>query len=378
MRSEYGSLVPVDIWPGVPATLVIKYATAIRILNDPSHFPADPRQWQRTVPADIPIMPMLEYRPNALRTSGREHARYRQALTDALAGVDLNLVRTSIERSAASVINGFATVGRADILSQYALPMVFSVFCEILGCPPEIGQRVAAAQAAMFDGVDTETVNAAMGAALFDLTRLKRAHPGEDITTRLVQHSTALTDEEMIHQLVLLFAGGIEPSFNLIANTLLLLLTDARFLSSADAPPLSTGTAIDERLATDPPMANFCITYPPRPMTIDGQWLPPHQPVIISMTACNTDPALTQGLGISVDNGWNLAFSSGDHACPAPARPYVRVLAQEIIDQLLDHLPDLELEVPQHDLVWRPGGFHRALTELPVTFAPTRYLFPTP
>ncbi|GAB4583867.1 cytochrome P450 family protein [Nocardia sp. IFM 10818] len=378
MRSEYRSLVPVEMWPGVPATLVINYATAVRILNDPSHFPADPRQWQKTVPADIPIMPMLEYRPNALRTSGHEHARYRQVVSDALLGVDLYTVRSTIERCAAPIINEFAPKGHADILSQYALPMVFTVFCETLGCPPDIGERVAAAQAAMFDGVDTATVNAQMGAALLDLTALKRAHPGEDVTTRLVQHSAALTDEEMIHQLVLLFAGGIEPSVNLIANTLLLLLTDSRFLSATDELPLSTGTAIDERLATDPPMANFCITYPPRPVVVDGEWLPPHEPVIISMTACNTDPALTSGVGISVDNGWNLAFSSGEHACPAHVRPYVRVLAQEVIDQLFDYLPDLTLAVPQQDLVWRPGGFHRALTALPVTFPPPRHRFPTP
>ena len=195
MRSEYGALVPVEMWPGVPATLVINYATAVRILNDPIHFPADPRTWQKTVPADIPIMPMVEYRPNAIRTSGHEHARYRRTLSDALAGIDLYEVRDIVERSAVDIINGFATQGYADVLRQYALPMVFSAFCEILGCPPEIGQRVAAASAAMFDGVDTATVNAQMGEALLDLTALKRAHPGGDVTTRLVQDPAALSDE---------------------------------------------------------------------------------------------------------------------------------------------------------------------------------------
>lgn len=376
MRSEYGALVPVEMWPGVPATLVINYSTAVRILNDPYHFPADPRQWQKTVPSDIPIMPMVEYRPNAIRTSGHEHARYRQALSDALAGIDLHAVRAIVEHSAVPIINGFATEGNADILSQYALPMVFSVFCEILGCPADIGQRVAAASAAMFDGVDTATVNLQMGEALLDLTALKRAYPGDDVTTRLVQHHAMLSDEEMVHQLVLLFAAGVEPPLNLIANTLLLMMTDGRFISAADAPPLSTSIAIDERLATDPPMANYCITYPPQPVLIDGEWLPSHEPVIISMAACNTDPALTGGA--SIDNGWNLAFSSGDHACPAAARPYGRLLAQEVIDQLFDYLPEVTLAVPQQDLVWRPGPFHRALTELPVVFPAVRHPFPTP
>src|SRR5690606_25343051 len=43
---NYGPLVPVEMWPGVPATLVIKYSTAVRILGDSAHFPADPSVWQ--------------------------------------------------------------------------------------------------------------------------------------------------------------------------------------------------------------------------------------------------------------------------------------------------------------------------------------------
>lgn len=370
MRSEYGSLVPVDIWPGVPATLVINYTTAVRILGDCDHFPADPSTWQKTVPSGCPIMPMVEARPNAIRTSGTVHARYRTALNDALAGIDVSAVRSMVDRSAIPLVNTFCTDGKADVLSQYALPLVFSVFCQTLGCPPEIGERVAAASAAMFDGVDTATVNASMGEALLDLTALKRARPGDDVTTRLVQHPAALSDEEMVHQLVLLFAAGVEPPLNLIANTLLLMMTDDRFTSTVQEAPLTTRTAIEERLATDPPMANYCITYPRQPTLVDGVWLPAHQPVVISMAACNTDPQLNTGA--FVNNGWNLAFSSGEHACPDHARPYGILLAQDVIDQLLDLLPDITLAVAAEDLVWRPGPFHRALTELPVVFPPAR------
>ncbi|AHH22142.1 putative cytochrome P450 [Nocardia nova SH22a] len=369
MRREYGPLVPVDLWPGVPATLVIKYSTAVRILNDSSHFPADPSIWQKTAPADISIMPMIEARPNAIRTSGPEHARYRRALSDALAGINLNSLRTVVENTAIPLINEFCEVGEADLLSQYALPLVFSVFCQTIGCPPDIGARVANASAAMFDSVDTATVNKRMNDALLDLTALKREQPADDVTTRLIQHPEHLTDEEMVHQLVLLFAAGVEPPVNLIANTLRLMLTDSRFTSDSDRLSLSTKNAIEERLATDPPMANYCITYPRQPIQIEGVWLPAHEPVIISMTACNTDPE--NNTGEFLDNGWNLAFSSGDHACPRQARPFGLLLPQEAIDVLLDTLPDVRLKVPEQELVWRPGPFHRALSALPVVFPET-------
>ncbi|MET8654647.1 cytochrome P450 [Nocardia aurea] len=368
MRGAYGPLVPVEMWPGVPATLVINYRTAVRILNDSDRFPADPSTWQKTVPADIPIMPMVEYRPNAIRTSGEKHTRYRKAISDALTGIDLNSLRAMVERSAIPIVNTFCRDGSADILNQYALPLVFSVFCQVLGCPPEIGARVAEASAAMFDGVDTETVNAIMGSALTDLTLLKREHPGDDVATRLIQDPAGLTDEEMVHQLVLLFAAGVEPPVNLIANTLLLMLTDSRF-GDGNSLHVSTKTAIDERLATDPPMANYCITYPRQPILIEDTWLPADQPVIISMAACNTDPEMNTGEFL--DNGWNLAFSTGDHACPVQARPYGLLLAQDVIDQLLDTLPEIRLAVPKDQLIWRPGPFHRALTTLPVVFPPS-------
>lgn len=370
MRSEFGALVPVEMWPGVPATLVIRYSTAVRILNDSGHFPADPSIWQKSAPAGIPIMPMIEYRPNAIRTSGEEHARYRKALHDALSGIDLNSLRAMVESSAIPIVNSFCQNGTADILNQYIVPLVFSVFCKVLGCPPDIGERVAQASAAMFDGVDTDTVNAIMGEALLDLTMLKRDHPADDVTTRLAQHPAALSDEEMVHQLVLLFAAGVEPPANLIANTLLLMMTDSRFTGDNNRLPLSTKNAIDERLATDPPMANYCITYPRQPILVEDVWLPAHQPVIISMAACNTDPEMNNGEFL--ENGWNLAFSSGDHACPVHARPYGMLLAQDAIDQLLDLLPEITLSVAEHDLVWRPGPFHRALMSLPVDFPTTR------
>ncbi|MEU7631826.1 cytochrome P450 [Nocardia sp. NPDC049220] len=373
MRRDYGSLVPVDIWPGVPATLVIEYRTAVRILNDPDHFPADPSVWQRTAPPDIPIMPMVEARDNAIRTAGAAHARYRGALVDAIAGIDLNSVQSIVEASAIPFINMFCTAGKADVLKQYIYPVVFTVFCAALGCPPDIGERVAAASAAMFDGVDTASVNATMRQALLDLTALKRAHPADDVISRLVQHSAELNDEEMVDQSVLLFAAGVEGPLNLIANTVLLILTDDRYTNHGSGDHLSTMTALEARLATDPPMANYCITYPRQPILVDDVWLPANQPVVISMAACNTDPAMNTGEFLG--NGWHLAFSTGAHACPAHARPYGLLLAQAVIDNLLDTLPEMKLAVAEKDLVWRPGPFHRSLTALPVVFPPSSPLY---
>jgi cytochrome P450 len=196
------------------------------------------------------------------------------------------------------------------------------------------------------------------------LTLLKRAEPGDDVTTRMLQHPAGLSDTEMVHQLGTLYGAGIEPQQNLIVNTLLLILTDERFGGSVLGGSLSTRDALDEVLFTDPPMANFCISFPRQPILIDGVWLPAHQPVVISMAACNNDPEISADQ--YAGNRSHLAWGAGPHVCPASSMAYL--IAQDAIDELLDALPEIGLAVSPSELTWRPGPFHRALTALPVVF----------
>ncbi|SUD49563.1 Cytochrome P450 107B1 [Nocardia otitidiscaviarum] len=370
MRERYGALAPVELAPGVAATLVIGYHTAVRILNDPDHFPADPRRWQQSVPGDCPVLPMMGWRPNPIRSAGDEHRRYRSAATAALDRIDLHALRGVVEKIAVEQINGFCAHGSADVVRQYAFPVVFGTLNAVLGCSPEISERAATGLAAMFAAdADATEGNQILGAALLDLIAAKRATPGADVTSWLIQHPVALDDNEVLHQLVLLYAAGISPPQHLIATTLLLMLTANRFGGELLSGTLSTRDAIDEVLFNDPPMANYCITYPRQPVLVDDVWLPAHQPVVISMAACNNDPAIRSGAEQVTGNRAHLAFSLGPHACPARSMGYM--IAQEAIDQLLDALPDLALAVPLEELTWQPGPFHRALEALPVTFPPS-------
>jgi len=359
-RRRFGSLVPVELSEGIPATLVIGYWTAVKILQDPGRFSADPRIWQQGVPDDCPVKPMLEYRPNALRSGGAAHARFRQANVDSIDKVDQNRLFRDIEQIAVPLINSFCEDGTADLLTQYAFPVTFAYLNSMVGCPPEIGQQVAQGMAMMFEGTDAAEGNQLFVGALADLVSLKRAAPGDDLTTRLLHHPAELTDEEMAHQLVTIYGAGIEPLQNLIANTLLLMLTDDRFIG--DRAP-STSDALNELLFKDPPLANFGIVYPRQPTEVEGVYLPANQPVVTSMAACNNDPAI---VGKYTDNRSHLAWGAGPHVCPARSVAYL--VALNAIDQLLDLLPEMTLTCRPEDLVWRPGPFHRSLEQLPVTF----------
>ncbi|WP_372453209.1 cytochrome P450 [Nocardia nova] len=367
MRRRFGSMVPIELAPGVPATLVIGYHTALRILNDPDHFPADPRAWERTVPADCPVRPIMEWYPNVIRSAGSAHARYRQAFTAAFDRVDLHELHTTVEKIAIPLINEFCESGSADLVSQYAFPLAFEVLNRMVGCSADLGRRVATGMAAIFD-----TVNAAWGMdhmsqALMEQVQLRRAAPADDVTSHLAHHPAKLNDEEMVRNLIVFYGGGIEPQQNLISNTLLLMITDERFGGDILAGSLSTRDALDEVLFTDPPLANFCMTYPRQPILIDNTWLPANQPVVISLAACNNDPEIAGG--DRTGNRSHLAWGAGPHACPARSVAYLVV--QDAIDQLLDALPEIRLAVDPSEISWRPGPFHRSMTALPVTFPPS-------
>ncbi|MEV6138357.1 cytochrome P450 [Nocardia sp. NPDC051990] len=367
MRRQYGSLAPVELAPDVPATLVIGYHAALRILNDPEHFPADPRAWQKTVPPDCPILPLLEWRPMASRSAGADFVRYRQAITASVEAVDLYALHDIVENIAIPLINGFCQDGRAELISQYVYPLAFEVVNSMLGCPPDIGQQVAAGTAALLEGVDAEKGNQILGEALMNLVTLKRAEPGNDITSVLQQHPAALDDVEVSHHVSQVYGTGIEFELNLIVNTLLLILTDDHFGDSVRGGNMSSREALDAVLFNDPPLANLLITYPRQPILIDGVWLPADQPVVISMAACNNDDSIRTG--DLTGNRSHLAWGIGPHACPAQSLAYL--IAQDAIDQLLDALPEIQLDVTDGAPAWRQGPFHRALTALPVTFPPT-------
>lgn len=363
---EHGPVAPVELAPGVPANLVVGYAAALDVLRNPSAFPRDPRRWQAKMPPDCPVLPMMMYRPNCLFTDGAHHARLRAVVTDSLARVDPNALRAQVERTADRLIARFADNGEADLLGEYAKLLPLMMFNHLYGCPPQLGDRLLAAMSGIFDMVDPEQANADLTHCMLELIALKRQQPDHDMPSWMMAHPARLTDEELIHQLILLMGAGTEPEQNLIANGIRLLLADDRFAGDLSGGSLPVEEALDEVLWTDPPMANYSASYPVEDTDFAGVRLPSAEPVVISFSAANNDPALAaqQRSG----NRAHLAWSAGVHACPAQQQ--ARLIASVAIEKILDALPDMRLAVPADQLVWRPGPFHRALTALPVRFTP--------
>ncbi|MFC7985820.1 cytochrome P450 [Streptomyces sp. NPDC057336] len=366
---HYGAAAPVELAPGVEATLVTDYAAALQLLQDSGSFRKDARRWRAfnegKVGPDSPVAPLLAYRPNCMFADGADHIRLRQAVTDSMARVDARRLSRSTEQVSGYLISQFGSRGSADLLGDYAKQLPLFVFNELFGCPADIGDRVLFGISGMFDGVNAEKATAVLFQAVEELVALKRNKPGEDVTSWLMRHEARLSDEEMVHQLALLLGAGAEPLRNLIGNTLHRLLTHERYAREGGL----IDEALDDTLWENPPMSNYAPHYPAADTELAGQQLQAGDLVLVSFAAANTGPAL-EAARQAGSNRAHLAWSAGPHACPSkePAR-HITVTA---IEHLFNELPDVGLAVPEDSLTWRPGPFNRALATLPARFTPVR------
>lgn len=378
LRSRHGAVAPVEVAPGVGAHLVLDHRAAWEVLTDQGQYwSKDPRPWQETLPGTPEaqgLVGMIGYRPNALFSDGQTHARFRQAVTDTFRMIQPHKLRGHVTEIADGLIREFAGTGRADLVGQYARPLMARVINRLYGRTDDAGQDLDRILNALTNSVgqDAVTANEDFGRYMSELITAKYARPGEDLTSWFISHPAQLTTEEVLQHVVLTLGAGCEPSSNLISNTTARMLTDERYYSSLTDGALTTRDALQEVLRNDPSMANYGPYFVLRPVHFHGTWIQPAELVLVSYAAAGSSPAGGAGHGADErsDGGAHLGFGAGAHRCPA-ADPAL-LIALTAIDRLLTLLPGLELALPFDALTWRPGPFHRALAALPVTFTPVR------
>jgi cytochrome P450 len=370
LRETHGDCAPVELSPGVRATLVLSYRAALQVLRDPVGFRRDPRHWQHNIPQDSPVFGTMSHRPNAMFSDGDEHRRLRSAVTEALGQVNHGTLRREIVAVADRLIDRVAPEGRADLMTGYALPLLMIVFTRMFGCTDELAERIMMGVQRLFDGSDPAGAQHALDQTMRQLLEYKHTTPGDDVVTRLMRSGARLTVDELAHTVLMLMGAGSEPSANLVGGALVELLTNPDLSEGLSGGTVAVDAAIDEILWRRPPMSNYGISYPVQPYPLYGNLLPAGEPVVISYAAANADPAAA-GRDFAEDRTGNrahLAFSSGAHACPVPRMALL--LASTAIERVLERLPGMTLACPAEQLPWRVSPFSRGLSGLPVTFPP--------
>ncbi|MFG2500495.1 cytochrome P450 [Streptomyces sp. NPDC048441] len=372
LRGSHGPVAPVSIAPGVDAWLVIGHRELLRLTRDEQDFSHDPRRWsllrEGRVPTDSPILPMVGWRPALLFADGQQHRRMRAAVSAALAGINGHELRRSVRATAEQVIVSFAERREADLVADYARKLPMRVITALLGVDERTGRELVEAVAGTVAATSASAdASRRMGAILLQLIEEKRRRRGNDITSVLLHHPARLTDEEVLHNLVVMFVAGNQTTVNWIATTLRILLCDPQFRSSLTGGQLSVDDALDLVLWRFPPTQNFPARYATRDMTFGGQHIRTGDMLILGLAGANADPQILPDDGIPVvGNRSHLAFGAGPHICPA--QDPARLITRTAVDAIRHRLPDLELAIPESELEWIKSPWSRGLAALPVRF----------
>ncbi|MBO8198344.1 cytochrome P450 [Streptomyces smyrnaeus] len=376
LRAEHGPVAPVLLPGDVQAWLVLGHRENLEVARTPSLFSRDSRHWhamrEGRIGPDHPLAPLTMWQPLCVFVDGTEHRRLRQALTDSLSRFESRGIRRYVIRFTHQLIDGFQDAGQADLVKQFADQLPLRVITQLFGMEEEYGPKLVEAAKDMIQGTETAVEsNNFITETLQRLVERKRAFPGHDVGSKLIEHPARLTDDEVREHLRLTLVAANEPTVNLISNTLRMLLTDRRFRATLAGGHTTLPDALEQVLWDEPPQTTTIGRWATGDTQLAGQQIKAGDMLVLGLAAGNVDPAVRPNLSVPLHgNRSHLAFNAGPHECPG--RDLGRAIADTGIDTLLSRLPDLRLAIPEADLRRDNALMSRRLVSLPTTFTPPR------
>ncbi|MQY11405.1 Polyketide biosynthesis cytochrome P450 PksS [Streptomyces sp. RB5] len=376
IRREHGSVVPVEMYGGFPAWLVIGYRELHQITSDPDLFSRDRGLWNQwpNVPADWPLLPVIGQpnTPSVYFSADKPHRRYAEWMSAALETVDALACRRLCEDLADRLIDEFCGRGDAELVAGYSVQLTQLTLLRLFGFPEDEGPVLAQQLNELVDGgPGAQKAHGEWMTAISDLVADKRLQPGSDIVSWLLANAEGFTDEEVFLNVRDTIGAGFLPTADWLAGTIRLMLTDDRFADALGGGRYSIGHALNEVLWEETPSQIIAGRWAARDTLLGGHNILAGDMILLGLGAANNDPLIQQHLTPAHGgNAAHFSYGYGEYRCPFPAQEIAEIIARAGIEVLLDRLPDLQLAVPASELVRRPSAFMRGMTELPVRFTP--------
>jgi len=317
-------------------------------------------------------------------TDPPDHGRLRRLLAQPFGAGAIRKLRTMVERRVGetldAVIDARGDEGTFDVIGDFAYPLPVAVFCEMLGLPQESEaefRRWTSSVARSLDPmIDTEERDLlqldseAMRDYLGSQVQAKRANPGDDILTQLVEatyEGDRLTEAELIAQLQTLYVAGHEPTTALVGNGLLALFAHPEQLDALWADRGLVHNAVLEMLRYDGPN-QFVRRVAMADIDFGGTQVPAGAVLYPCVGAANRDPARWGDTHDQLDIARpdakdHLQFGAGIHSCLGGH--LARLQAEVVFEAMIDRFASV---APAGDEAWSERMVLRGLQSLPISY----------
>jgi cytochrome P450 len=356
---------------GDEAWLVTDYAQVRRLLDDDrlgrSH--REPETAARTGESALFGGPLGDF-----ETEVADHARMRALLQPHFTPGRLRALAPRVAALTTDTLNELAEQGPpADLHTGLALPLPISVICELLGVPyRDRDQFRAWAEDAgnVRDRARSERGLAELFGYGRSLVERKRAHPGDDVVSRLCATDGVSDDEAATMSMFLLFAGHETTVVQIGLGTLLLLTNRDQWQALLENPALIPN-AVEELLRAT--AAGGGVGGVPRyartDFDIEGVSVHSGDLVLLDIGSANHDPevfAHPERVDVARKQPAHLTFGYGARYCIGA--PLARIELRTVFAQLIPRFPSMHLTVDPALLPTRGDALAGGLVELPVSW----------
>lgn len=359
---------------GSPVWVVASAAGVRTVLTDPRFSRA-----AASVPGAPTLTPGISSQAdNMLNMDPPGHTRLRRLVAGPFTARMIEQRRPRIQEITDGLIDAMVAQGPpADLVEGLAMPLPITVVCDLLGMPYEDVEPVRrwSELTQAIDAYPLEDIMRAAGEVVAYMTALveaRRATPGDDLTTQLIQahdRDDRMNPHEIVQMIIGVIVAGHETTACQLPISLLTLFRHPDQLALLRERPELVPGAVEELLRYVRLLPAMFSRVTTAEVEVDGVTLPAGESVFALQYAANRDGAAhpePDRFDVTRTGPPHLTFGTGPHVCLGA--PLARVELEVAIATLLRRLPDLRLAVPEADLEWRLGRFIRGVRELPVTW----------
>ncbi len=360
---------------GLDAWLIADYAGVREVLGDGRRFSTRPGQAAHVLAAfGGPEAPVGSFS----QMDGPEHIRIRRNFAPQVSHPHrLAELRPLVEQITDDAITRMLGSAQPfELHSQFSTAITTAVIAELIGVPPGQRHLLHDAATALFT---TSTTPDGLRRALeplwgylYQLVATRRARPGDDVLSRMIEHSAdsdrPLTDAELTQMNGALLIAGFDTTASMITYGLACLLNTPGQWEKLCVDPGLAGSAAEE-LVRYLGVSIGLLRQATEDTVINGQPIRAGDYVVVAVQSGNRDTALhpdADTFDVTRKPGAHLGFGHGAHACVG--QQIARIELTTVLGALARRVPTLRIAVPLEEIEWKKDSVVRGPAELPVAW----------